>query len=143
MDNQVGGDLKAGTTAIEHNIEEKQMRDVKETDMQEVAVEAEEKQRPESSSQSSSDDDVNVKKLDSRIVKVRDSLEGDAAFAHLPEHEQAILKKQLDIPTVAINYIKLYRYATRVDLIIIAISSLCAIIGGAVLPLMTVSILFV
>lgn len=59
-------------------------------------------------------------------------------FAHLPEHEKAILKRQLDIPPVKVTYKTLFRYATRNDKILIAISAICAIIGGALIPLMTI-----
>ncbi|KAF2206342.1 hypothetical protein CERZMDRAFT_53286 [Cercospora zeae-maydis SCOH1-5] len=59
-------------------------------------------------------------------------------LAHLPEHEAAILRRQLEIPPVNVKYAMLYRYATRNDLIIIAISSIAAIAAGAALPLMTV-----
>ena len=91
-----------------------------------------------SSSGSSSEDVVHMEKLDSRIVKIGDVKEGEEAYAHLPEHEKEIVKRQLDIPTVKVTYFMLYRYATRNDLIIVAISGLMAIAGGAVMPLMTI-----
>ncbi|GMG16196.1 unnamed protein product [Aspergillus oryzae] len=59
-------------------------------------------------------------------------------FKHLPEHERVILKRQVDLPATKVNYMTLYRYATRNDKIILAIASLTAIIGGALMPLMTV-----
>jgi len=62
----------------------------------------------------------------------------DDPFKHLPEHEKAILKRQLDLPAVKVNYMTLYRYATRNDKIILVMAGLGAIIGGALLPLMTV-----
>ncbi len=62
----------------------------------------------------------------------------DDPFKHLPEHEKEILKRQLDLPAVKVNYMTLYRYATRNDKIILVIAGLAAIIGGALLPLMTV-----
>lgn len=64
--------------------------------------------------------------------------EDNDPFAHLPAHEAAILKHQLDTPPVKVTYFSLYRYATRNDLLIIALSAFCAIAGGAVLPLMTI-----
>lgn len=66
--------------------------------------------------------------------------EDNDPFQHLPAHEKEILKRQLEIPAVKINYLSLYRFATRNDKIIIGISSLASIIGGALLPLMTVSL---
>ena len=92
------------------------------------------------SSGSSSQDEVALEKMDSQIIKVGNLKEGDEAFAHLPEHEREIVKRQLDIPPITVTFKTLYRYATRNDIIIIAISALCAIIGGAVMPLMTVCI---
>ncbi|KAL1626614.1 GTPase-activating protein [Diplodia seriata] len=59
-------------------------------------------------------------------------------FAHLPENERAILKRQLDTPAVSISYLALYRYANKLEWTIIVVSSICAIAAGAVLPLMTV-----
>ncbi|GAB1201923.1 hypothetical protein APSETT445_000520 [Aspergillus pseudonomiae] len=59
-------------------------------------------------------------------------------FKHLSEHEKAILKRQLDLPATTVGYLTLYRYATRNDKIMLVIASLAAIIGGALMPLMTV-----
>ena len=94
--------------------------------------------KPESSSGSSTDDVVHMEKLDSRIVKIGDVKEGEEAWAHLPDHEKEIVKRQLDIPVVKVTFKTLYRYATRNDLIIVFISAICAIAGGAVMPLMTI-----
>ncbi|KAL8673835.1 MAG: hypothetical protein Q9168_001747 [Polycauliona sp. 1 TL-2023] len=91
-----------------------------------------------SSSASSSRDAASLEKLDSKVVKVGNVKEGEEAYAHLPSHEREIVKKQLEIPSIAVNFKTLYRYATRNDLIIIAISAMAAIGGGAVMPLMTV-----
>ena len=90
------------------------------------------------SSGSSFEDEKNLEKLDSHIVKISDVKEGDEAYAHLPDHEKEIVKRQLDIPVIKVGFLTLYRYATRNDIIIIAISAFCAIAGGAVMPLMTV-----
>ncbi|KAM0719393.1 hypothetical protein Q7P37_005298 [Cladosporium fusiforme] len=79
-------------------------------------------------------------RLDSRppkSIKEQEKEEEDA-FAHLPEHEAAILRRQLDTPPVKVTYFRLYRYATTNDLIIIIISAISAVIAGAVLPLMTI-----
>ena len=133
-----GGDLPVAAHQVGKNEEELEHRILQEKGAHDVAATLNENDRPESSSRSSSDDDGQIRKLDSRIVKIRDSLEGDAAFAHLPEHEQVILKRQLNVPETKVTFFKLWRYASRWDLIIVAISALCAIIGGAVLPLMTV-----
>lgn len=90
------------------------------------------------SSSSSSQDVVALEKLDSKIVKVGEVKEGEEAYAHLPPKEKEIVKRQLDIPAVTVTFKTLYRYSTRNDLLIIFISAIAAIGGGAVMPLMTV-----
>ncbi|OJD15191.1 hypothetical protein AJ78_04522 [Emergomyces pasteurianus Ep9510] len=89
---------------------------------------------------SNNDDITNLKKLDSKVVAPAPAQEGDldAALAHLPEHEQAILKEQLDIPPVKVNYLTLFRYATKSDILILILASIGATAGGAVLPLFTI-----
>lgn len=80
-----------------------------------------------------------LNRLDSTVPKKKEEQEAEEdVFRHLPEHEAAILRRQLDIPAVKVSYKNLYRYATLNDKLIIALSSICAITGGAVLPLMTV-----
>lgn len=101
-------------------------------------------QKPEKDtalSSTSSEDEQKLDQLDSRIVKVDNAKEGEEAYAHLPPHERQILQRQLAIPSVPVTYKTLFRYATRNDIIIILLSALCAIAGGSVQPLMTVSCL--
>ncbi|GAB7355274.1 hypothetical protein MBLNU459_g5817t3 [Dothideomycetes sp. NU459] len=86
---------------------------------------------------------VPMTKLDSntpgeKATKDDGSDDEEDPFAHLPENEKAILKRQLHIPPVKITYFGLFRYATRNDIIIMVISGLSSIIGGALLPLMTI-----
>jgi ATP-binding cassette subfamily B (MDR/TAP) protein 1 len=81
-------------------------------------------------------DMTDIKKLDSKVVKVEN--ENNDPFKHLPANEADVLKRQVDIPVVNIGYKMLYRYATRNDMIIIVVSIICSIAGGAALPLMTV-----
>lgn len=57
---------------------------------------------------------------------------------HLLQHEKEILKRQLDLPAIKVNYTTLFRYATKNDRIILTIAVLTAIISGALLPLLTV-----
>ena len=66
------------------------------------------------------------------------SVDDDAIFAHLPGHEKQILKKQLDAPEVKISFFGLYRYASKMDILILLVSAICAIAAGAALPLFTV-----
>jgi len=145
MEKAVGEDLPAGTRELDDAIVADQ-REAEKKGAAEVTVEQE--KRPVSEDISSpktpvSDDSshsstVDLKTYDSKIVQIRDEPTGDAAFAHLPEHEQAILKKQVDIPDVAVSFKTLYRYATRWDMFLVGVACFCAIGGGAVMPLMTV-----
>ena len=81
-----------------------------------------------------------LNRLDSarpKSVKEQEEAEEDP-FAHLPAHEAAVLKRQVDIPPVKVTYMMLYRYATKNDWWIILVSAICAIAAGAVMPLMTI-----
>jgi ATP-binding cassette, subfamily B (MDR/TAP), member 1 len=139
MDNAIGGDLPAGTRQLQENIEESQLRDAERASMTEIVAESEkEREHTSSSSSQSISEDDNLRKLDSKIVKVREAPEGDAALAHLPEHERTILKRQLDIPEVKVSFKTLFRYASAWDLVIFYIACICSIAAGAALPLMTV-----
>jgi hypothetical protein len=57
---------------------------------------------------------------------------------HITEDEQAILDRQLEAPVVQASFFMLYRYASRTDLAIIAVSATCAMTAGAAFPLLTV-----
>ncbi|KAK9379695.1 P-loop containing nucleoside triphosphate hydrolase protein [Kockiozyma suomiensis] len=59
-------------------------------------------------------------------------------FAHLPEHEAAILRAQIEVKPVPVSFLKLFRYATPFDIILLVIAHLCAIAAGAAMPLMTI-----
>lgn len=62
----------------------------------------------------------------------------EKALAHLPEPKRAVLRQQLYMLPQSVSYFGLYRYTTRLDLFILAVSVVCAIAGGAALPLFTV-----
>lgn len=79
-----------------------------------------------------------LSRLDSKAPKPDNEEEENDPFAHLPQHEAVVLRRQLDIPAVKVTYRMLYRYATRNDWLIMALSGICAIAGGAVMPLMTI-----
>lgn len=134
------GDLTHAAMELESNIE-KQVSHIPGNDGESWNAVAGEKQEHDLHSSGSSSDDLKpTEKLDSHIVNVKDVKEGEEAYAHLPPHEKEIVKRQLDIPEVKVTFLTLYRYATRNDIIIIVISCICAIAGGAIMPLMTVSI---
>ncbi|KAL5043996.1 hypothetical protein BDW71DRAFT_187008 [Aspergillus fruticulosus] len=64
--------------------------------------------------------------------------EVDALIAHLPEDERQVLKTQLEEIKANISFFGLWRYATKIDILIIIISAICAIAAGAALPLFTI-----
>ncbi|KAI0115349.1 P-loop containing nucleoside triphosphate hydrolase protein [Daldinia grandis] len=78
-----------------------------------------------------------LEKADSKVVKAAKDSNNDP-FRHLPANEAEILKRQVITPEVRTGVLTLYRYSSRNDLIIMAVSAVCAIAGGAALPLMTV-----
>ncbi|KAG9818074.1 hypothetical protein KCU98_g18705, partial [Aureobasidium melanogenum] len=97
----------------------------------------EKEQKSKDKKKQKSKDKKNKKSKDEKKDKDSDD-EGEDPFAHLPEHEKAVLKRQLDIPAVKVTYFMLFRYATTNDKILIVISAVASIIGGALLPLMTI-----
>ncbi|ETN40911.1 uncharacterized protein HMPREF1541_05191 [Cyphellophora europaea CBS 101466] len=141
------GPLPDGLGDIEKNADEKHREEAGLETEQEKKTDIIDEKRPHSSRAdekspptptSSSDGRPDLRKYDSEVIQKRDVLEGDAALAHLPESERAVLKRQLDAPEVKVTYKMLYRYATRWDQVLLVIASITAIAGGAVMPLMTV-----
>ncbi|GFG16352.1 leptomycin B resistance protein pmd1 [Aspergillus udagawae] len=65
---------------------------------------------------------------------------GSSATLCLSEAEKAILHRQIHAPESHVGFFGIYRYASRWDIAILVVSSACAIIGGAALPLFTASI---
>jgi ATP-binding cassette, subfamily B (MDR/TAP), member 1 len=78
-------------------------------------------------------------KMNPKEVDVGSQDEETDPMAHLSDREREIIKRQIDTPDVKVTIRMLYRYATWNDILIIIISAICAIAGGAALPLMTVS----
>lgn len=134
------GDLTHAANELDVNIEKQVSRSSSDEAFSSNNVLGEKQLQDSHSSGSSSEDLKPIEKLDSHIVEVQDVKKGEEAYAHLPPHERVIVKRQLDIPDVKVTFKTLYRYSTRNDIIIIAISSICAIAGGAVMPLMTVKL---
>ncbi|KAJ5792122.1 uncharacterized protein N7503_008100 [Penicillium pulvis] len=64
--------------------------------------------------------------------------EEDAIYAHLPHDEKQILKSQLDQLNPTVSLFGLYKFASRRDLIIVAISAICAIAAGIAQPLFAI-----
>lgn len=132
------GDLNRAAQDVGTAIEKQVSQEIDEKESAEKNLVGEKKDPDTASSGSSSEVDAGLQKLESKIIKVGEVKEGEEAYSHLPSRERDVIKRQLDIPSVKVTYRTLYRYATRNDLIIVAISALCAIAGGAVMPLMTV-----
>ncbi|KAI0128530.1 P-loop containing nucleoside triphosphate hydrolase protein [Xylariales sp. AK1849] len=78
-----------------------------------------------------------LEKADSKVVKQVEAHDNDP-FRNLPTNEAEILKRQVETPDIKVGVAILYRYASRNDILIIIVSAICAIAGGAALPLMTV-----
>ena len=130
-----GGDLGHAAKEIEAAVETKQTGD---SPSPPNDIDDEKKVADVLSSSSSSDGVTPVEKLDSTIIKLDDVQAGDEAWAHLPEHEREIIKRQLEVPPVKVSYRTLYRYSTRNDMWLVVLSSICSILAGAAMPLMTV-----
>lgn len=81
---------------------------------------------------------IALEKADTRVQNAPAPTDPDHMYDHLPPHEAQILKNQVVTPQLAKGFSVMYRYASRNDLIILAISTVCAIASGAALPLMTV-----
>ncbi|KAI2612606.1 P-loop containing nucleoside triphosphate hydrolase protein [Hypoxylon fragiforme] len=77
-----------------------------------------------------------MEKADSKVIQP--TQDSDDPFSHLPANEAEILKRQVITPEVKTGVATLYRYSSRNDLIIMFVSAIGAIAGGAALPLMTV-----
>ncbi|EAS30718.3 multidrug resistance protein MDR [Coccidioides immitis RS] len=93
---------------------------------------------PSSASGSTVGDGDNLKKLDSKLANEKRESNLDDSLAHLPEHERDIIKQQLEIPETKVKFFTLYRYATTNDIIILLVSAVASIAGGAALPLFTI-----
>ncbi|KAL4866964.1 hypothetical protein BDV12DRAFT_210237 [Aspergillus spectabilis] len=52
--------------------------------------------------------------------------------------QKDILEQQIQMPTPKVGYFQIYRYATGWDWVLLGLGSLCAVGGGAALPLFTV-----
>ncbi|KAI7759569.1 hypothetical protein LZL87_013514 [Fusarium oxysporum] len=62
----------------------------------------------------------------------------DDVYKHLPADEADVLKRQVFTPEDKQGIKVIYRYASRIDILIIVVSAVCAAASGAALPLMTI-----
>ncbi|KAI5465724.1 ABC multidrug transporter Mdr1 [Mariannaea sp. PMI_226] len=82
---------------------------------------------------------LDLQKADSKVIAPpAEKLSDEDVFKHLPDHQAEILRRQIITPEVKQGVAVLYRYASRNDILIMVVSGICAIAGGAALPLMTV-----
>jgi ATP-binding cassette subfamily B (MDR/TAP) protein 1 len=85
---------------------------------------------------------TDLSRLDSKIAQPPPQADvaknDDDLYAHLPENQASILKRQVFTPEVKAGAALLYRYSSRNDIIIMVVSTICAIASGAALPLMTI-----
>ncbi|KAL7276891.1 hypothetical protein RUND412_000131 [Rhizina undulata] len=93
---------------------------------------------PPSSDTSQAPAAEDFQKIDSQVINVKGEVEAEDAYSHLPPNEREIIKRQLEIPDNKFTYLKLYRFATRKDLAIMACAAFASIAAGAIMPLMTV-----
>jgi ATP-binding cassette subfamily B (MDR/TAP) protein 1 len=97
---------------------------------------------PEKRSASMSNSDRSLQQRDSRVVvagtKDDKSEELEDELAHLSENEREIIRRQIEVPNLPVTFFKLYRFSTTNDLILIAIGCITSIVGGAILPMMTI-----
>lgn len=64
----------------------------------------------------------------SSVVNIGDEEKQSASnFGHLPEHERTILQRQLDVPTSKVSMRTLFRYATKIDVVLMLVAGICAI----------------
>jgi ATP-binding cassette subfamily B (MDR/TAP) protein 1 len=140
MENPMGGTVAEEMKVAEADLENETVEEIERKGMSETITDEKRPVSGQISSGSSDSDSTrpDLKKYDSKIAEARKELEGDEIFAHLPEHEQLILKRQIHVPLASVTFKQLYRYATRWDMVLVTIASICAIGGGAVMPLMTV-----
>ncbi|KAF5657891.1 ATP-binding protein subfamily B (MDR TAP) member 1 [Fusarium heterosporum] len=81
---------------------------------------------------------LNLQKADSAVIVPPKASSLEDHYKHLPPDEAEVLRRQVISPEVKQGVAVLYRYASRNDIIVIIISAICSIAGGAALPLMTV-----
>lgn len=86
----------------------------------------------------SSDSQIELARIDSKAPPNPQKDESRDPYQHLSPEEAAIIKRQVQTPDVKVGLAALYRYATRVDLILLATGAFFSITAGAIMPLMTV-----
>lgn len=138
MDNNAG-DLAHAAEDIKMNVEKDSVYNLSNEELRVKNSQLEKSEVVPDSSAASSDDGQQLRKPDSRVLQIKEDKNDEEAYAHLPPHERDVIKKQLEMPTVAVSYLTIFRYATRIDILLIVVSCVSSIAAGAIQPLMTVS----
>jgi hypothetical protein len=60
----------------------------------------------------------------------------------LSDVQKQVLEAQVAMPTPKVGYFRIYSYATGWDLVLLVLGAVCAVGGGAALPLFTVRLYF-
>lgn len=89
------------------------------------------------SSSDPNNEKLDLTKADSAVIVPPKAENIEDHYRHLPPDEAEVLRRQVVSPAVKQGVAVLYRYASRNDILIILISAICSIAGGAALPLMT------
>ncbi|QGI62285.1 hypothetical protein CEK26_006250 [Fusarium fujikuroi] len=90
--------------------------------------------RPHMKSSSDPDNEkLDLTKADSAVIVPPKAENIEDHYRHLPPDEAEVLRRQVVSPEVKQGVAVLYRYASRNDILIILISSICSIAGGAAL----------
>ncbi|KAH8671487.1 abc transporter [Xylariales sp. PMI_506] len=69
--------------------------------------------------------------------EVPENNESGDTYQHLPPRQAEILKRQVLTPDVQTGFRTIYRYTSRMDTLVLAVSAICAITAGAALPMMS------
>lgn len=76
--------------------------------------------------------------LDSMCSKEKGVTPTRDSTMKLSERESEIIARQLHVPEVKVSFLRLYQYGTTIDFVILAVSTFCAVVAGAILPIMFV-----
>nr|WNT93874.1 putative ABC transporter [Emericellopsis sp.] len=94
----------------------------------------------ESAPAGSRDNDESVS-VNSQVTPAAQDLAGiepPDPYAHLSDKEATILRNQVDTPEIKYGFWHIYRYATKIDILIIIVSAITSSASGAAMPAMTI-----
>lgn len=59
----------------------------------------------------------------------------DEPAAPKSDEEEKIIQRQLQFPDTKVTFFTLFRYSSRTEIVVILISTICALAAGAIIPL--------